>query len=91
MEHADPVANRAVGHNDQLLRLWEVQRLVPLSKVTIWAKEKRGEFPQRVRLSANTVAWWRSEIEAWLANLGRGVNTSVGDRLTGTRRVSGVE
>ena len=49
-----------------ILRL-ERQRLVPLSESTVWRKEKRGEFPQRIRISEKRVAWRRSEIEAWLA------------------------
>jgi predicted DNA-binding transcriptional regulator AlpA len=39
---------------------------VPLSDVSLWRLEKRGEFPQRVQISPGRVGWFESEINAWL-------------------------
>ena len=37
------------------------------SKCQIWRLEKSGEFPRRINLGANRVAWIEQEIDAWLA------------------------
>ena len=29
--------------------------------------EAQGDFPRRVRIGANRIAWLRAEVEAWLA------------------------
>jgi prophage regulatory protein len=50
----------------ELILKHERKRLVPLSEPTIWRMERRGEFPQRIRVSPGRVAWRRSEIERWL-------------------------
>lgn len=39
-----------------------------LSKSTRWRLEKAGKFPNRRRLSANSVGWIESEIDAWLSS-----------------------
>jgi prophage regulatory protein len=54
---------------DKVLRQPEVVERVKLSPVTLWRKEKAGEFPKRRRLGANSVCWLESEISDWLANL----------------------
>ena len=36
------------------------------SRNHIYVQEKRGKFPQRVRLGPNSIAWREDEIEAWL-------------------------
>jgi prophage regulatory protein len=40
---------------------------IPYSKAQLARLEKAGEFPRRVRLSANRVAWVEGEIVAWCA------------------------
>jgi len=49
-----------------LIRIREVCRLTGLSRVSIWRLERRGEFPRRVKIGPNSVAWDRREIEAWI-------------------------
>ena len=49
----------------QFLSLNEVSRITGLSASTIWRAEKRGDFPRRVQIGLNRVAWLRSEIDAW--------------------------
>jgi prophage regulatory protein len=41
--------------------------MVPYSPQHILRLEKRGQFPRRVRVGANRVAWLASEVEAWIA------------------------
>lgn len=53
---------------DEYLRDPEVRKTSGLSKSTIWRKEKEGTFPKRRKLSANSVGWLRSEINAWLTS-----------------------
>lgn len=44
----------------------ELQRLVPYSRNHLRRLEAAGQFPRRVRLGANRVAWLRAEVEQWL-------------------------
>ena len=52
---------------DRLLRLKEVSSIVGLSRSTIYDLSAKGLFPERVLLGQRAVAWWESEIEAWIA------------------------
>jgi prophage regulatory protein len=38
---------------------------IPWSKMHLDRKEKAGEFPKRVKLSANSVAWIEAEVDEW--------------------------
>ena len=40
---------------------------VPYCRMHIDRLEKAGEFPKRVQLSPNRVAWVESEIDDWIA------------------------
>jgi len=51
-----------------LIRRAELRRRVPYSDVHIWRLERAGEFPHRVQLGPNRVAWYEDEIEAWCAS-----------------------
>lgn len=37
------------------------------SKVTLWRWERANQFPRRVTISHQKVAWIQSEVEQWLA------------------------
>lgn len=41
-------------------------QLTQLSRVQWWRLEREGKAPKRIRLSANSVGWLRSEIESWI-------------------------
>src|SRR4051812_41744783 len=41
----------------KLIRIEEVQKRVPLSRATLWRKERAGTFPRRIKLSSNAVGW----------------------------------
>ncbi len=49
----------------KFLRIRQVMQLTGLSRMTIYRLELSGKFPQRRRLSQNSVAWLESEIELW--------------------------
>ena len=46
--------------------LHQVQEQVPYSASHIWRLEKSGEFPKRIRLGGNRVAWLQSEVNSWV-------------------------
>lgn len=50
----------------RLLNKKQVSAALGLSRVQIWRLEKAGKFPRRVQLSPNRVAWFRSDILAFL-------------------------
>ena len=52
--------------SEKFLRLAEVQRRVPYSRSTIYAKISRGEFPAPIDLGARAVAWLESDIDGWI-------------------------
>ena len=54
-------------HSTKLLRIAAVADRVGLSRSTIYALTKLGQFPARIRVSANVVAWVAHEVEAWIA------------------------
>lgn len=59
-------------NEDQIIRFPEAHQMCGLSRTTIWRKMEEGSFPAKVVLSANSVGWWKGEIEEWLASRERG-------------------
>ena len=53
--------------NQRVIRKPELFNKVPLSDATIWRREKAGDFPKRIKLGGNSVGWFESEVEEWLA------------------------
>ena len=51
----------------RILRVADLEDLLNLSRTTIWRMRRAGEFPQPIRLSANTVGWFAHVIDEWLA------------------------
>lgn len=49
-----------------LLRRPDVERITGLSRSSIYAKMKTGEFPQSIPLTGRIVAWLQSEILEWV-------------------------
>ncbi|WP_083902248.1 AlpA family transcriptional regulator [Pandoraea sp. B-6] len=49
-----------------LLRRPDVERITGLSRSSIYAKIKTGEFPRPVPLTSRIVAWIESEILGWV-------------------------
>ncbi len=44
----------------------DIEKLVPLSDVTLWRMEKKGLFPKRRKISEFRVGWLKSEIDQWI-------------------------
>src|SRR5882724_2965269 len=52
---------------DKLIGVEEVKKRTGLSRATIYRQERAGKFPCRIAASKNRVAWYESEINAWIA------------------------
>ncbi len=50
----------------QLLSRTEVIRRTSLSRATLFRKERDGEFPRAVRISASRVAYDVEAVDAWI-------------------------
>lgn len=46
----------------------ELTGLIPFSPNHLRRLEAHGQFPRRIRIGANRIAWLRDEVEQWLAN-----------------------
>ena len=53
---------------DRLIRLTEVMALTGLSRSSLYRKKRAGDFPESVELGERVVAWWQSEVRAWMAS-----------------------
>lgn len=53
---------------DNLLRLSDVKGRTRLSRTTIYRRVAAGTFPRPTPISAGLVAWYESDINAWVAN-----------------------
>lgn len=54
--------------NDSLMRLTEVKKRTALSRTTIYRRIAVGTFPAAVPISDGLVAWYQSDIDAWVAD-----------------------
>lgn len=61
-----PVAGSLAGVGPELLSIDEVSDLIGRSRSTIYDDEKKGAFPQRLKLGSST-RWMKSEVLAWIA------------------------
>lgn len=46
------------------------------SRTTLYNRENAGTFPQRRKIGAHSVAWLKSEIEEYIANLPKGIDAA---------------
>lgn len=53
---------------DRLLRLPAVRDRTGLSTATIYRRQGEGTFPRSVRIGSNAVAWYESDIDAFVAS-----------------------
>lgn len=53
---------------DNLLRIPEVRRRTGLSRATIYRRGEEKTFPTKVRLGPKCVAWYESDVDAFVAN-----------------------
>ncbi len=52
--------------SDILYRRPDVERITGLSRSTLYAWMKAGDFPQPVKLGARLVAWRERDVAEWL-------------------------
>lgn len=53
--------------SERILRVAEVRERTGLSRVSIYEMSKDGRFPRPARIGKNAVGWFKSEIDAWIA------------------------
>jgi prophage regulatory protein len=57
----------------RMLNEKQVLEIVPVSPVTLWRMEKKGQFPRGSYISANRKIWYEDEIVKWQSAVnGRG-------------------
>lgn len=54
-----------------LLPIREVRRLTSLSNTELYRRMKAGRFPANIPLGPGRVAWWMSDVQAWMDALPR--------------------
>jgi prophage regulatory protein len=52
---------------EKFIRFDSLAEMVGLSRTTIYRLEQQGQFPKRVKLGSNSVAWRMTEILSWMA------------------------
>jgi len=52
--------------SSRFIRIKEVQQRVSKSRSTIWRDEREGQFPKRVRIGKNSVAWLEADIDRYI-------------------------
>jgi len=50
----------------RLIRRAELKRRVPYSLTHVWRLEREGQFPKRIVIGENRVAWDEAEVDAWI-------------------------
>ncbi|MYL97920.1 AlpA family phage regulatory protein [Novosphingobium sp. FGD1] len=53
---------------DNLLRLADVKARTGLARTTIYNRMKAGTFPPSLQISPGLVAWYESDIDAWVSD-----------------------
>jgi prophage regulatory protein len=53
---------------DSLLRLADVKRRTGLSRTLIYRRIDKGTFPSSTPISDGLVAWYESDVDAWVAD-----------------------
>ena len=52
--------------SNRYLRVHEVAQMLSINKSTVWAWNKKGDFPKGIKLSERVTVWRLSEIEEWI-------------------------
>jgi prophage regulatory protein len=56
----------ALSTTPELIIANEITQLIPYSQNHLRRLEAQGNFPKRIRIGANRVAWLREEIDRWI-------------------------
>ncbi|WP_235512532.1 helix-turn-helix transcriptional regulator [Sphingomonas sp. Leaf17] len=54
--------------SDSLLRIADVRRRTGLSTATVYRRVQAKTFPPKVQIGPAAVAWYKSDIDAFVAN-----------------------
>ena len=60
------IRSQKPAYKDNLLTIDEVAEKLNVSRSTAYRAVREADFPERKRLSASTVRWLESEIDAWI-------------------------
>jgi prophage regulatory protein len=60
-----PDEDRPSDRPRKMLTEREVLEIVPISRSTLWRREREGSFPKGSYISANRKIWFADEIAAW--------------------------
>lgn len=60
------IRSQKPAYTERLLTIDEVAEKLNVSRSTAYRTVRDADFPERKRLSASTVRWLESEIDAWL-------------------------
>lgn len=71
---------------DRIIREPECRQLTGLCRTTRWTLERRGLFPRRRQLTANSIGWLASEVHAWLASRATSGGAVNGDQKSNSAR-----
>ena len=63
-----------------MLRIAQLMELTGLSRSTIYAMVKRGEFPENHPIGSRAVAWREAEVLQWLRDRGVPIDTESQDQ-----------
>ena len=53
---------------DRYIRWKELEKIVPLCRMTVWRMCREGKFPLPIRISTSATAWNLREVEEFLAS-----------------------
>ena len=53
---------------DRLLTRGDVERLVSMSRASVYRRVRDGTFPAPLRIGVRAVRWRESEVERWIAS-----------------------
>ena len=59
-------ASKYSNHPNDLIRIKEVMQMTGLSRSSVYVQRNNGDFPSPIQLSSRSVAWVRSDVEAWV-------------------------
>ena len=66
--HPCSITIRKVHNMDAILRLPVVISRTGLSRSSIYAKMRIGEFPKSISIGIRAIGWMESEIQQWIAD-----------------------
>ena len=55
-------------NNKNIIKLYQVQELTPLSRATIYRLIKEGKFPKQIKLSERSSGWIEQEVIDYINN-----------------------